>query len=52
MPFSKAKWSEYMNVSRPSLLRELKDLSREGILTVENSIIRILDKDKLEEYLC
>ncbi len=51
LPFSKAKWSEYMNVSRPSLLRELKDLSREGILTAENNSIRILDKAGLEDYL-
>ncbi len=51
LPLSKAKWAEYMNVSRPSLMRELKNLETENVLFIdENKIIRI-DENKIEEYL-
>jgi len=51
LPFSKSKWAEYMNISRPSLMRELKSLETGGILGIDDAVIRILDREGLEEYL-
>lgn len=47
LPFSKKQWAEYLNVSRPSLCRELKKLSCCNVIEVEKSKITILDKKYL-----
>ena len=41
----------YLAVTRPSLSRELGSMQREGILSVEGKMIRVLDMDRFEEYL-
>ena len=41
----------YLAVTRPSLSRELGAMQREGILSVEGKMIRVLDMDRFEEYL-
>lgn len=51
LPYTKQSWAEHLNVSRPSLCRELKNLDNNGIIDLKASIIRILKKDALEAIL-
>ena len=51
IPDSVSKWAMLMNVSRPSLHRELKKLESEGILMYSLPTIDILDKDALQNVL-
>ena len=51
IPESVSKWAMLMNVSRPSLHRELKKLESEGILVYSPPTIEILDKDALQNVL-
>ena len=43
--------AEYMNVTRPSLSRELGSMQKEGILEIQGRDIRIADWEKFEMYL-
>ena len=51
IPESITKWSMMMNVSRPSLHRELKRLEAKGIISYSSHIIEILDPDALQAVL-
>lgn len=51
LPDSVSKWAMLMNVSRPSLHRELKKLEEEGIISYLHPMIRILDRDALQDVL-
>ena len=51
IPDSVSKWAMLMNVSRPSLHRELKKLEEEGIITYSFGVVKILDSDALQEVL-
>ncbi|MBN1468456.1 MAG: Crp/Fnr family transcriptional regulator [Fusobacteriaceae bacterium] len=51
IPYSKKIWSEFLNVSRPSLYRELKKLSAENIIEVYKNNIKIVDIKKLKSIL-
>ncbi|RDU24525.1 Crp/Fnr family transcriptional regulator [Anaerosacchariphilus polymeriproducens] len=51
LPFSKKTWAEHLNVSRPSLCRELKILCDKNILKVNDRTIIIIKKDVLENLL-
>lgn len=51
IPFSKTTWSEYLNVSRTSLSRELKALCEQGIIHMDGNRIVFLQKDLLESLL-
>lgn len=51
IPDSVSKWAMLMNVSRPSLHRELKKLEDEGIISYSHSKIRILNHDALQDVL-
>ena len=51
IPDSVTKWSLMMNVSRPSLHRELKRLEAQGIISYHSHIIEILDPDALQAVL-
>jgi CRP-like cAMP-binding protein len=44
LPFSKKAWSEYLNVSRTSLARELKKMATAQLITVDKKII-IINED-------
>lgn len=43
--------AEYMNVTRPSLSRELGKMQKEKILKIRGRDILVLNQEKLEEYL-
>ncbi len=51
IPLSKSKWAEYLNVSRPSLCRELKTLSDENIIEITGKKIKIIKREQLEFLL-
>ena len=51
LPFSKKAWSEYMNVSRTSLSRELKKMEEQKIISFNKRTITVLDEEKLESIL-
>ncbi|WP_026895697.1 Crp/Fnr family transcriptional regulator [Clostridiisalibacter paucivorans] len=51
LPYSKKRWSEHLNVSRPSLFRELKILCNQKIIDIENRKIVILSEDALINIL-
>ena len=51
IPDSVSKWAMLMNVSRPSLHRELKRLEAEGMLAYAPPMIKILDKNALQTVL-
>ncbi len=51
IPGSVTKWALQMNVSRTSLHRELKRLEDEGILAYEPPLIRIFDREALQDVL-
>jgi len=51
LPYSKKTWSENINVSRPSLCRELKSLSEKNIISIKDRAITIIDRDQLESIL-
>ena len=48
---SREELSDYLNVTRPSLSRELGNMEKEGIITLDGRKITIVSQDKLEEYL-
>ena len=51
IPGSVTSWAMSMNVSRPSLHRELRKLEEEGIISYAPPVIRINDFEALEEVL-
>ena len=48
--FNRQKMAEFLNVSRPSLSRELSRLKAEGIIDFYKETMKILDKKALEDY--
>ena len=51
IPDSVSKWAMIMNVSRPSLHRELKMLESRGLISYTPPIIKILQLDALQDVL-
>jgi DNA-binding MarR family transcriptional regulator len=51
IPESVSKWAMLMNVSRPSLHRELKRLESEGMIAYSPQLITIIDRDALQDVL-
>ena len=51
IPESVSKWAMMMNVSRPSLHRELKKLDEQGIISYAPPVIRIISTETLQEVL-
>lgn len=51
LPYSKKVWSEHLNVSRPSLFRELKFLYNQKIINIQNRTITILNEEYLKDLL-
>lgn len=50
LPMKREVLAEYLNVSRPSLSRELGQLKKEGILDFYKNVFRILDSQRIEQY--
>lgn len=51
LPYPKKVWAEFLNVSRPSLCRELKKISDQGILQIIKRTIIIRNRSSLEKML-
>lgn len=51
IPDSISKWAMMMNVSRPSLHREIKKLEEEGIIRYTGKTIEVLNPDELQSVL-
>lgn len=51
LPYTQKAWAEHLNVSRPSLCRELKNLCQAGIIQADRRTITILQRDKIEALL-
>ena len=51
IPESITKWAMLMNVSRPSLHRELKNMESNGYIWMTKHLIKILDPDALQGIL-
>ncbi len=51
LPFTRQAWAEHLNVSRPSLSRELKLMTENGIIECKKNKITILDCSKLEQII-
>lgn len=51
VPGSVSKWALLLNVSRPSLHRELKRLEEEGMISYSPPVIKILDAKALQNVL-
>ena len=51
IPGSVSKWAMLMNVSRPSLHRELKRLEDAGIISYGSPVITIINADALQDVL-
>lgn len=51
IPDSMSRWAMIMNVSRPSLHREMKKLEEGGIIRYEGKNIYVLDPDELQAVL-
>ena len=51
IPGSISKWAMLMNVSRPSLHRELRKLEESGIITYAPPMITIIGTDALQDVL-
>lgn len=49
--FKREYMADYMNVTRPSLSRELSNMQKEGILSLHGRSIIIENQEKLESYL-
>ncbi len=51
IPGSVSRWAMIMNVSRPSLHREIRKLEEEGIVRYAGKSIEVLDQDRLQAVL-
>ncbi|MCD5407343.1 MAG: Crp/Fnr family transcriptional regulator [Desulfotomaculum sp.] len=51
LPFSKTAWAEQMNISRPALSRELRQLSLKGFISFDKKIILVKDIAGLQQLL-
>ncbi len=49
---AKKSLAEHLNVSRPTLSRELKNMQDMGIISFNKRTIKIYDLDRLEELCC
>lgn len=51
IPGSMTKWASMMNMSRPSLHRELRRIEGQGAIRVASSEVEIVDRAALEGFL-
>ena len=51
IPLNRNELADYLNVSRPSMCRELSRLKAEGIIDYYKNTFKILDIEQLKKYL-
>lgn len=51
IPFNRNGLAEFLNVSRPSLSRELGRMEDEGLIHMEGNTIEILEIDEILKWL-
>lgn len=51
IPGSVSRWAMLMNVSRPSLHRELRRMNEEGLISYDPPLVTIVDADALQDVL-
>jgi CRP-like cAMP-binding protein len=51
LPLNREKLADYLNISRPSMSRELSRMRENGILDYKRNSIQVLDEEKLRSYL-
>ena len=51
MNLSREEMADYLNITRPSLSRELGKMQEEGILELDRRQILVKDQEKMELYL-
>ncbi len=51
LPYSKKTWAEHLNVPRPSLCRELRNLCKSDIIKLNKRTITIVNRTQLEAML-
>ncbi|NLO93742.1 MAG: winged helix-turn-helix domain-containing protein, partial [Clostridiaceae bacterium] len=49
LPMNRSQLADYLNVSRPSMSREMARMKDEGIIDYYLSAVKILDFDKLKK---
>ena len=48
---TREEFADYLNVTRPSLSRELMNMQRDGLITVSGRNIQVASQELLEDYL-
>lgn len=48
---NRKEFAEFLNVSRPSLSREMSRMRDEGIIDFHMSAVKIIDLDRLKKHL-
>lgn len=51
LPYNRNELADFLNVSRPSMSRELGRMRDEGMLVFQGDVFELLDLDKLKEYV-
>ncbi|BCG59146.1 Crp/Fnr family transcriptional regulator [Paenibacillus sp. URB8-2] len=51
LPYSKRVWAEHLNVTRPSLSREIGSMRDQGIISFSGNRITLVDRRAVEEIL-
>lgn len=51
LPYNRNELADFLNVSRPSMSRELGRMRDEGMLAFQGDVFELLDLDKLKEYV-
>lgn len=51
LPINREAMALELNVTRPSLSREFSNMKEEGILSISGSKVKVLDRERFEEYI-
>lgn len=52
LPINRSRMAEYLGISRPSMVRELGQMEKDGLIQIDGKSIAILDQDALEHIAC
>ncbi len=51
LSMNREQFASYLNVTRPSLSRELINMQEDGLIEVDRDMIKILDMDQLSSAM-